>query len=70
LQDAHYPEMGIFLDLGLAAGHVCAALYLSWRIAKLALGRLPRCRVTIGRHVIWSKSKVQPTFVRLQTILP
>jgi hypothetical protein len=26
LQDAHDPEMGVFLDLGLAAGHVSAAI--------------------------------------------
>lgn len=36
LQDAHDPEGGVFLDLGLAAGHV------------VGLGTLPPCRVAIG----------------------
>lgn len=28
LQDAHDPEVGVFLDLGFAAGHVCEAFFV------------------------------------------
>ncbi len=47
LQDAHDPEMGVFLDLGLSAGHNCAVFWLVVRSVN-ALGTLPPCRVTIG----------------------
>ena len=39
LQEAHDPEMGLFLDLGWAAGHILGVL-----------GTLPPCRVTIGQR--------------------
>jgi len=47
--------MGVFLDLGLAAGHVCAALFCVGVRAKFALGTLPPSRVTTDKRGIGGK---------------
>lgn len=44
LQDAHGPEMGVLLNLGLAAGHI-----------EGALAKLPLCCVTISRRGLGCK---------------
>jgi len=38
LQDAHDPEMGVFLDLGLAVGHSLSGSFLSWRKGYIRFG--------------------------------
>ncbi len=48
LQDAHDPKMSVFLDLNLSAGHRFGQLFGVVIRSANALGRLPKCRVTIG----------------------
>jgi hypothetical protein len=71
LQDAHDPEMGVFLDLGLSAGHgfgVVSVSGVAVKCFKQAIA-MPchdqhthlRCSGDVGRHC---------TFVRSRASLP
>jgi hypothetical protein len=44
LQDAHHPEIGVFLNLGLSACHDVALIYM----LDLRLETLPQCRYTLN----------------------
>lgn len=58
LQDAHDPEMGVFLDLGLAAGHSLSGSFLSWRKGYIGFGHATAmpCHDRLARYR--GKSKV------------
>ena len=51
LQDAHDPEMRVFLDLGLAGGHV-EVQREGARGNKSALATLPPCQSEVGKAVM------------------